>query len=713
MMTTTDAIPEELRDRPQWLVFRAEPNDGGKLVKRPYQSRATRTLASTVNAAMWSTYEEARTAVARDRSLHGVGFAFSASDPYTGIDLDHVIDEDGVISKFALKVIALLDSYTEYSYSGDGIHIIVRAKTSKGYHGRLEAYSSGRYFVTTGNHVPGTPTTINEAQDGVDELIAAFFTDPEPAAPPLPAQPNTIADRELLNRAYASKNGAAVRSLYEGDTSAHQGDDSAADLALCNHLAFYTGRDAPRMDALFRASGLMRPKWDERHGAATYGQMTITKAIEATRETYSASAGGVMSTNSTFGRNSLNNSNSSEADPETGEMPYRINPIDWGEFWVTDHKAEDWLLEPIIPRGRSIALYAPAKAGKSLLVLNLMAHLATGQHILSQASGEPIDVCYFDLEMTESDLFERLSDMGYDADTDFSHFHYYMLPNLPPLDTPEGGAAVMQIVQRHNAQVVVIDTTSRVIDGPENDADTLRALYICTMLPMKAAGVTVLRLDHAGKDIEKGQRGSSAKNDDVDLVWRLTAHDLGVTLTATHRRQSWIPETVELEIREDPLVYIQTAATWPTGTSEAAALLDKLGVPLDFSKPKAREILRANDKKMANVLLGKAISYRRGLAQTGPDHMRTDIISMTADRSADRSVLDSRTASGPLGPVEGGDADRLRYIVADRYAVEGPDPAKVVYKQSTCSHCFLGSSASAMSDGICVSCIKVLKEKKE
>lgn len=699
-VTTTDAIPEELRDRPQWLVFRAEPNDGGKLVKRPYQSRATRTLASTVNAAMWSTYEEARTAVARDRSLHGVGFAFSASDPYTGIDLDHVIDEDGVISKFALKVIALLDSYTEYSYSGDGIHIIVRAKTSKGYHGRLEAYSSGRYFVTTGNHVPGTPTTINEAQDGVDELIAAFFTDTEPAAPPLPAQPNTIADRELLNRAYASKNGAAVRSLYEGDTSAHQGDDSAADLALCNHLAFYTGRDAPRMDALFRASGLMRPKWDERHGAATYGQMTITKAIEATRETYSASAG----------RNSLNNSNSSEADPETGEMPYRINPIDWAEFWVTDHKAEDWLLEPIIPRGRSIALYAPAKAGKSLLVLNLMAHLATGQHILSQASGEPFDVCYFDLEMTESDLFERLIDMGYDADTDFSHFHYYMLPNLPPLDTPEGGAAVMQIVQRHNAQVVVIDTTSRVIDGPENDADTLRALCICTMLPMKAAGVTVLRLDHAGKDIEKGQRGSSAKNDDVDLVWRLTAHDLGVTLTATHRRQSWIPETVDLEMKEDPLTYHHASIVWADGTAADATTLAGLGVTSESTNKQVRTLLTEHKLKMEKRRSENALRYIKRVAETRPA-MTRDADSYDIPQTArDASRLDTRDASGTRGTRDGANAGSGPLLVTGRIT---SGAGKLDYQRAICSNCTLGADNRFMIDGLCSTCAKLLKGTKE
>jgi hypothetical protein len=75
-------------------------------------------------------------------------------------------------------------------------------------------------------------------------------------------------------------------SLFYGDTSAHGGDDSAADLALCNHLAYWTGRDALQMDTLFRQSGRMRPKWDEKRGKDTYGAMTISKAIADTRDVY-------------------------------------------------------------------------------------------------------------------------------------------------------------------------------------------------------------------------------------------------------------------------------------------------------------------------------------------------------------------------------------------------------------------------------------------
>jgi hypothetical protein len=119
--------------------------------------------------------------------------------------------------------------------------------------------------------------------------------------------------------------------------------------------------------------------------------------------------------------------------------------IDWPTFWAKNWGSEDFLLEPVLPRGRSIAIYSPAKGGKSLLALDLAVKLAIGDRVLDQPAGEPLSVVYIDLEMTEEDVHERLQDMGYGAETDLSNFHYYLLPTLPRLDTAEGGEAIKEI----------------------------------------------------------------------------------------------------------------------------------------------------------------------------------------------------------------------------------------------------------------------------
>ncbi len=82
---------------------------------------------------------------------------------------------------------------------------------------------------------------------------------------------------ELLERMFSSLHGAEIRGLYNGDVSRYGEDDSRADLALCSYLAFWTNNDLQMMDSLFRKSGLMRPKWDERRGSQTYGAMTLAR----------------------------------------------------------------------------------------------------------------------------------------------------------------------------------------------------------------------------------------------------------------------------------------------------------------------------------------------------------------------------------------------------------------------------------------------------
>ncbi len=238
--------------------------------------------------------------------------------------------------------------------------------------------------------------------------------------------------------------------------------------------------------------------------------------------------------------------------PEPGSED-RNGLVDWSTIWGAVAAGEDWLVEPLLPARRATVTYSPAGAGKSLLALDVAVRLATGARVLARPAGAPAEVLYLDFEQTEDDLIERLAAMGYGPESELSHLRYYLLPSLPPLDTAEGGAAVIALARKYAAVLVVIDTTARVISGGENDADTFLGLYRHTIMPLKAEGRAVWRLDHAGKDLERGQRGSSAKRDDVDAVFELTAGDENtVRLRATKRRQSWIPEYIDLVKLEDP-----------------------------------------------------------------------------------------------------------------------------------------------------------------
>jgi hypothetical protein len=226
--------------------------------------------------------------------------------------------------------------------------------------------------------------------------------------------------------------------------------------------------------------------------------------------------------------------------------------INWQDFWKQDHTTEDWLAYPLIARSRQTALFAVSKMGKSYLTLATVAALATGRSILGRPPQPPINVLYLDYEMVQADLYERLEALGYTEDDDLTHLHYALLPNLPPLNTYQGAAELTKLAELVQAQVVVIDTTGRAIEGEENSADTYREYARTTGLALKTKGIAVLRTDHAGKDKGKtqGQRGSSAKNDDVDIVYRMDREAHTITLTRIFTRIGWCP--AEVTLHEDP-----------------------------------------------------------------------------------------------------------------------------------------------------------------
>jgi putative DNA primase/helicase len=146
-----DNIPEELRQRRQWLVWKLEERDG-KLTKVPYIAGGVGRAKST-DLLTWRTFEEAVQALETGR-YSGVGFAFCSADPFVGVDLDNCRDpETGKIAEWAQKII---DSFTdivllEASPSGRGVHLITRGVCKDGVNTKsVEVYGQDRFFTVTG-----------------------------------------------------------------------------------------------------------------------------------------------------------------------------------------------------------------------------------------------------------------------------------------------------------------------------------------------------------------------------------------------------------------------------------------------------------------------------------------------------------------------------------------------------------------------------------
>ncbi|MFC2024480.1 AAA family ATPase [Chloroflexota bacterium] len=170
-----DNLPNELRALRQWVVWKKD--------KHP-RNALTGANARTNDPSTWCSFEDAYDAVMQGRAL-GVGFVFTEADPYVGIDFDKVIKDDGSVDSETEEAVSRMNSYTEISQSGRGIHVIVRGKKPKGSCRRkgVEIYDCGRFFALTGNIYQGRGT-IEDRQEELDDLFnESFGSESVPSAP--------------------------------------------------------------------------------------------------------------------------------------------------------------------------------------------------------------------------------------------------------------------------------------------------------------------------------------------------------------------------------------------------------------------------------------------------------------------------------------------------------------------------------------------------
>ena len=292
MEIQAENIPQELKSYRQWVCWKAKSKGNGKIDKIPINPHNGR-RARTNNPTTWGSFEEAfKYSQAHKNGVVGIGFVLTKDDPYSGIDFDDCIDAE--TNKMNLQTEAYIDkvfSYTEKTPSDRGIHIIAKGKIPgpRRRNGKVEIYQDGRFFTMTGNHLTGTPKTVESRSKEIETFYSDVFGKEEEAKP-IETKPTLLFDSEILEKASNARNGGKFNKLMEGDRSGYD-SQSEADLALCNELAFWCGTNPEQIDRLFRQSKLYRKKWDEKHGAKTYGEMTILKAIQNTTETFTLGGG--------------------------------------------------------------------------------------------------------------------------------------------------------------------------------------------------------------------------------------------------------------------------------------------------------------------------------------------------------------------------------------------------------------------------------------
>lgn len=283
-------LPAALRETGLFCCWRYETRPGAdKPTKCPYNPR-TGGGAMSNNPATFAPLSVALEAAGRYDGL-GVGLFGDLG----AIDIDHCVDDTGVISEMALDIMTTMQGYTEYSPSGKGMRILFRASGFQYDKARfytmnagrgLEVYIAGctsKFVTVTGNALtPGLD--LEERGEQLQAVLEKYMVRPAREKRPT-GGPAELDDLGLIERAKRGKNGDQFAALWAGGTSGYP-SRSEADIALCNALAWWTNGDAARVDRLFRASGLMRDKWDRAQSGSTYGAITIQNAVSTARTGY-------------------------------------------------------------------------------------------------------------------------------------------------------------------------------------------------------------------------------------------------------------------------------------------------------------------------------------------------------------------------------------------------------------------------------------------
>jgi len=290
--------------------------------KMPVDYR-TGTTGDAQDPGAWLTAETAIKTASLYGPEYGIGFVFTESDPFFFLDIDGCLSQDGKQWTTAAQGLTsrLPGAAVEVSQSGKGLHLFGRYTGAAPDHAcknipqGIELYTSGRFVALTGDRAAGSAET--DCTVALAGIVATYFqprvsdTGQDWTTEPVSEYTGPTDDDKLIKQACSAKSAGSAfggatgfKALWEADEDVlgasypdagdrgRSYDDSSADAALAQHLAFWTGKNCERMLGLMKRSALVRDKWERED----YLIRTILKAASMQETVYSVGSGGEAAT---------------------------------------------------------------------------------------------------------------------------------------------------------------------------------------------------------------------------------------------------------------------------------------------------------------------------------------------------------------------------------------------------------------------------------
>jgi AAA domain len=599
-----NAIPVELRELPRWVVWRWGQIDPktGKRKKPPYPAAAAADNdfsrhASNKNPRDWTTFERALAVVEVGRA-DGIGFELCP--PFVGVDLDEGMSDD-----VQREVMSMLDSYSERSPSGTGHHVIVRASLNgRGRHPvGIGVFQVDRFFYVTGEHVPGTPTVIEERQFELDHVLATYMPSahraPTKSGEPItPTMPDFVPVHLLARLNEASEDRSAQTFTFVNECRAAGFDDAATTALALRHR--------PTVEKYGRRAG-------EEIARVLRKPQPAAECIPPPIET------------------PLAESNSPETE---GSLTLPFAPISSVLNEDTEEVAWTWL--GYIAANAITLLGGWPKVGKTTLLCALLTALQTGANFLGLTTTKTGVLLL--TEERKRTLLPKLRLWK------LEDIHCLRLDQVPVVTT--WAEVVRQAVvycRLHGLALLVVDTFPKWAKIEDENAPGQVLAATRPLGEAAAAGLAVLALAHQRKargQFGEAMRGSNALVGDVDVVIeveRIAAlRDPHARVLRAISRFDETPESLVVVLAEDGSSYevrgdTETAQTRAdrdlvakaivaAGTATAEELAEATGLPT------------ATVRRHANALVDEETVGRSGAGKKGnPFVFRSEFVSATLE----------------------------------------------------------------------------------
>ncbi len=202
----------------------------------------------------------------------------------------------------------------------------------------------------------------------------------------------------------------------------------------------------------------------------------------------------------------------------------------WQQYKELYIDEERFLLEPWLISPSYSLLVAKRGLGKSWFSLAVAMAVASGTDMVHWHPPEPQGVLYIDGEMSSRQLQDRINGLAKGLPHIDENLYVLSVPHMvkcekePVSLAQEAWRREIRIYLKGHPYIklVVFDNVSCLFSGlDENDKqqwDEPDAFFVA----LRSRGISSIVVHHTGKEASKGQRGSSSREDHVDVSLRLS-----------------------------------------------------------------------------------------------------------------------------------------------------------------------------------------------